>query len=80
MTAAEPREQVQPIEPPYLLTAVTNRRGVRVAVTGDASTTVVEMAAHGQWSQHLGEQVSAGLRLCFAGPSISIIIDLQAHG
>jgi anti-sigma regulatory factor (Ser/Thr protein kinase) len=77
MTAADRREQVQPIEPPYLLTAVTNRRGVGVAVTGDASTTVVEMAAHGQWSQHLGKQVSAGLRLCLAGPSISIIIDLQ---
>lgn len=77
MTAADRRRQVQPIEPPYLLTAVTNRRGLGVAVTGDASTTVVDMVVHGQWSQHLGEQVSAGLRLCLAGPSISIIIDLQ---
>jgi hypothetical protein len=48
-----------------------------VAVTGDASTTVVEMVAHGRWSQHLGKQVSAGLRVCLAGPSVSIIIDLQ---
>ena len=77
MTAADRRKQVQPIEPPYLLTAVINRRGVGVAVTGDASTTVVDMVVHGQWSQHLGEQVSTGLRLCLAGPSISIIIDLQ---
>ena len=77
MTAADRREQVQPIEPPYLLTAIINRRGVGVAVTGDASITVVEVAVHGQWSQRLGEQVSAGLRLCLAGPSVSIIIDLQ---
>jgi anti-sigma regulatory factor (Ser/Thr protein kinase) len=77
MTAAERHEQVWPIEPPYLLTAVPNRRAVGVTVTGDASTTVVEMAAHGQWSQQLGKQVSAGLRLCLAGPSVSIIVDLQ---
>jgi anti-sigma regulatory factor (Ser/Thr protein kinase) len=77
MTATDRREQVQPMEPPYLLTAAMNRRGVGVAVTGDASTTVVEVVAHGQWSQHLAEQVSARLRLCLAGPSVSIIIDLQ---
>jgi anti-sigma regulatory factor (Ser/Thr protein kinase) len=77
MTAADRQEQMQPIEPPYLLTAVPNRRGVGFTVTGDASTTVVELAAYGQWSQHLGKQVSAGLRLCLAGPSVSIIIDLQ---
>jgi hypothetical protein len=67
-SAADRREQVQPIEPSYLLNAVTNRPGVGMAVTGDASTTVVEMAAHGQWSQHLGNQVAAGLPLCLAGP------------
>jgi Histidine kinase-like ATPase domain len=77
VTAAARRVQVQPIEPPYLLTAMTHRRGVGVAVTGDASTTVVDMVVHGQWSQHLGDQVSASLRLCLAGPSVLIIIDLQ---
>ncbi|MFI5896165.1 ATP-binding protein [Actinoplanes sp. NPDC051513] len=48
-----------------------------VVVTGEATTAVVEMTAHGQWSQHFGEQFSAGLRLCLAGPSASIIIDLH---
>lgn len=71
---------VQPLEPPYLLTAVTSRRGLGVTVTGDASTAVIEMAVHGEWSPHLGDQVSAGLRLCLAGPSASIIIDLQHLG
>jgi hypothetical protein len=77
MTAAARRAQVQPIEPPYLLTAMTDRRGVGVAVTGDASTTVVDMVVLGQWSQRLADRVSASLRLCLAGPSVSIIIDLQ---
>jgi hypothetical protein len=40
MTAAARRAQVQPIAPPYLLTAMPDRRGVGMAVTGDASTTV----------------------------------------
>lgn len=65
------------LEPSYLLTAATDRHGVGVAVTGDASTAVVEMAPHGRWSPRLGEQVSAGLRLCLAGASAWIIIDLQ---
>jgi anti-sigma regulatory factor (Ser/Thr protein kinase) len=77
MTAADRRAPIPPTESPYLLTAMTHRRGVGVAVTGDASTTVVDMVVHGQWSQRLGDQVSAGLRLCLAGPSVSIIIDLQ---
>ncbi len=77
MTAVVRREQVQPLAPPYLLTSMTNRHGVGVAVTGDASTSMVELAVHGPWSQHLCEQVSAGLRLCLAGPTVSIIIDLQ---
>jgi anti-sigma regulatory factor (Ser/Thr protein kinase) len=72
--------RTRPLEPPFLLTAVTNRRGLGVAVTGDASTAVVEMAVHGEWSQRLGDQVSAGLRLCLAGPSASIIMDLQHVG
>lgn len=68
---------VQPLQPPYLLTAATGRLGVGVSISGDASTAVVELAAHGPWSPHLGEQVTAHLRLCVAGPSTAIIIDLQ---
>jgi len=70
-------EFAPPIEPPYLLTTVTSHHGVRVAVSSDATTAVVEMAAHGPWSPHLGEQISAGLRLCLAGPSVSIVVDLH---
>jgi hypothetical protein len=69
--------RARPLEPPFLLTAVTSRRGLGVAVTGDASTAVLEMAVHGEWSPRLGDQVSAGLRLCLAGPSASIILDLR---
>jgi anti-sigma regulatory factor (Ser/Thr protein kinase) len=66
------------MEPPYLLTAVTDRSGVGVAVTGDVGMAVVEVTAYGRWSPHLGEQVSAALRQCLAGPSASIIFDLHA--
>jgi hypothetical protein len=65
------------LQSPYLLTASTDRRGVSVGVVADASTAVVEMTVHGEWSPHLGRQVAASLRLCLAGPSSSIIIDLQ---
>ena len=68
---------MQPLEPPYLVTASVDRRGVSVSVTADASTAAVEMTVHGQWSQHLGSQVAAGLQLCRAGPSAFIIIDLH---
>lgn len=74
MSAGDRHVQIQP---PYLLTAVTRRHGVGVRVTGDASIAVVEMTVPGQWSPQLGEEVSAGLRLCLAGPSASIIVDLQ---
>jgi hypothetical protein len=77
VTATDRGERVRPLQPPYLVTASTDRRGVSVGVTADASTAVVEMAVHGPWSQHLGSQVTAGLRLCLAGPSASIIIDLH---
>jgi anti-sigma regulatory factor (Ser/Thr protein kinase) len=77
MTAAERRAQVRPLGPPYLLTSLTDRHGAGMTVTGNASISVVELAVHGQWSHQLCEQVSAGLRLCLAGPSVSIIIDLQ---
>jgi anti-sigma regulatory factor (Ser/Thr protein kinase) len=63
--------------PPYMIKATTDGRGLAVGITADASTAVVEMTVHGQWSQHLGSQVAAGLRLCRAGPSLSIIIDLR---
>lgn len=48
-----------------------------VAVTGDATTAVVEMATHGEWSRHFGDRISACLRLCLAGPSVAVIIDLR---
>jgi len=77
MTGTARHKQVQPLRPPYLLTAATDRRGVAVTISGDASTAVVELTAHGPWSRHLGEQIIAHLRLCIAGPSTAIIIDLQ---
>ena len=80
VTAADRSERVRPLQPPYLVTASTDRRGVSVGITADASTAVVEMALHGPWSQHLGSQVTAGLRQCLAGPSASIIIDLHDVG
>ncbi|WP_051807448.1 ATP-binding protein [Actinoplanes subtropicus] len=48
-----------------------------VAVVGDATTAVVEMAVHGEWSPQFGDRFSAGLRLCLASPCVSIIIDLH---
>jgi len=48
-----------------------------VTITGDASSAVVELTARGAWSEHLGELVAARLRLCVAGPSTAIIVDLQ---
>jgi anti-sigma regulatory factor (Ser/Thr protein kinase) len=84
VTATDRGERARPLQPPYLVTTSTDRRGVSVGITADASTAVVEMAVHGPWSRHLGSQVAAGLRLCLAGPSASIIIDLHdvvdAHG
>jgi len=77
MRSADERRLARPLEPPYLLTTMTDRHGVAVTVTGDATTAVVEMAAHGDWSPHLSEQISAGLRLCLAGPTVSILIDLH---
>jgi hypothetical protein len=75
VTAADRR--AQQAEPPYLLTPVTDRLGAGVSVTGDAGIAVVEVAAHGRWSPILGEQVSAVMRMCLAGPSPSIIVDLR---
>jgi anti-sigma regulatory factor (Ser/Thr protein kinase) len=71
------RTPAQPPQAPYLITPATDRHGVGVTITGDASTAVVQLAAHGPWSDHLGEQVTARLGLCFAGPSTAVIIDLQ---
>jgi len=80
VTAAGPGEQDPSLQPPYLVTASTDHRGVAVAVTADASTAVVEMAVHGMWSPRLGSQVAARLRLCTAGPAASIIVDLHDVG
>ncbi|GIF01964.1 ATP-binding protein [Paractinoplanes rishiriensis] len=66
-----------PILPPFLLTPATDRLGPAVTVIGDAGMAIAEVAAHGQWSLALGEQVSAAVRKCLAGPSASIIVDLR---
>lgn len=75
--AAAARHRSTLVESPHLLTTLTDRRGVVVAVTGDATTAVVELAAHGGWSSHFGDQISACLRTLLAGPSVSVIIDLH---
>jgi anti-sigma regulatory factor (Ser/Thr protein kinase) len=77
MTAVGDRENRSPLKSPYLLTTMTDRRGAAVVVTGDATTAVVELAAHSEWSPHFGNQISDCLRLCLAGPTVSVIIDLQ---
>ncbi|MBB2943197.1 anti-sigma regulatory factor (Ser/Thr protein kinase) [Actinoplanes lutulentus] len=66
--------------PPYLLTTGTAHRGVSVGVAADASSTVVEMTVHGRWSPELRDQVADTLRMCEAGPTTGIIIDLQNMG
>ncbi|MEU4427390.1 ATP-binding protein [Actinoplanes sp. NPDC024001] len=76
----ERRERIRPLQPPYLMTTGTDGRGVSVGVVADASSTVVEMKVYGQWSRQLGDQVTAGLRLCLAGPSEALIIDLHEVG
>nr|WP_221380321.1 ATP-binding protein [Actinoplanes polyasparticus] len=77
MTVAGGGTQNQPIAPPYLLTAVTEDSSPRVSVTGDAGLTVVEIAVHGRWSPQLGQQVSAALRMCLAGPPTPIVVALH---
>jgi anti-sigma regulatory factor (Ser/Thr protein kinase) len=69
--------QVQPLESPFLIIAAGDRRGVGVAVTGDATTAVLEMVLRGSWSQHLRDQIGGALRACLAGPCDWIIVDLQ---
>lgn len=76
MTAADQRS-TRAFEPPYLLTTTTHRRGTAVTASGDATASVVELALYGEWSPPFGDQVSASLRLCLAGPTVSIIVDLQ---
>jgi len=80
VTATDRRAETRPLQPPYLLTAGTDHRGVVMGVIADASTAVVELTVHGSWSEQLGRQVTAGLRLCLAGPSAAIIIDLHELG
>lgn len=48
-----------------------------MSVIGDASAARVEIAICGSWSPQLDSQVTDALRLCLAGPSVSIIADLQ---
>ncbi|MFI1988240.1 ATP-binding protein [Actinoplanes sp. NPDC020271] len=64
-------------QPPFLVTTATGGRGISVGVTADASTSVIEMTVHGQWSPALGDQVTAMLQLCVAGPAATIIVDLH---
>ncbi len=68
------------LQPPYLVTAGPDRRGSSVGVTADAGTAVVEMSVHGPWSDHLGERVTSRLRLCLAGPSTAVVVDLHGLG
>ncbi|WP_199510854.1 ATP-binding protein [Nucisporomicrobium flavum] len=70
-------EQATPLRAPYLLTAAIGDDRVGVTITGDASTAVVELRARGPWTALLGEHVSIQLRLCLAGPSTVIIVDLR---
>ena len=76
-TGAEGWNHATPPEPPYLLSSLTDGRGVAVSVTGDATTAVVELVAHGGWSPHFGDQITACLRVLGAGPSDFAIIDLH---
>ncbi|GAA2908604.1 hypothetical protein Acy02nite_88260 [Actinoplanes cyaneus] len=71
---------MQPFAAPFLVTVGTDRNGVSVRVTADASTTVVEMSVHGRWSQQLGNQVADSLRRCLAGPCEAIVIDVSDIG
>ncbi|MET3421733.1 hypothetical protein BJ973_000945 [Actinoplanes tereljensis] len=48
-----------------------------VTITGDAGLAVVEVVAHGLWSEQLGDQVTTALQMCLAGLSVSIIVDLH---
>jgi anti-sigma regulatory factor (Ser/Thr protein kinase) len=80
MTALERLGPVPAIAAPYLVTTGTDRRAVSVEVTADASITVVEMTAHGRWSEHLGGQVADAVKLCLAGPTRAIIVDLHDVG
>ncbi|WP_250031417.1 ATP-binding protein [Paractinoplanes maris] len=80
MTAAGAEAQEPSTEPPHLLTAVAERLSPRVIVTGDAGLTMVEVVVRGRWSPRSGEQVSATLRMCLAGPSTTIVVDLHDLG
>ncbi|WP_229074427.1 ATP-binding protein [Actinoplanes sp. DH11] len=80
MTALDQRAGAPASQPPYFVTTGFDRRGVSVAVIAHASSTVVEMKVYGRWSQQLGDQVTAGLRLCMAGPAEVVIVDLHDVG
>jgi anti-sigma regulatory factor (Ser/Thr protein kinase) len=77
VTGSGRRALVQPLTSPYLFTAASDRHGVGLTVNGDATTAVLDMVLRGPWSQHLRDQISAGLRLCLAGPSTWVIVDLH---
>src|SRR4051812_34151358 len=64
-------------DPPYLLTALHHGRGVELMVSGDATLATVEVTARGPWSHQRGDQISAVPRLCLAGPSGAILVDLH---
>ncbi|MEU8241652.1 ATP-binding protein [Actinoplanes missouriensis] len=69
-----------PAQPPYLVAAGTGRRALSVGVMADASTSVVEVAVHGRWSRELGDEATATLQLCLAGPASTVIVDLLDLG
>ncbi|MEU4561697.1 ATP-binding protein [Actinoplanes sp. NPDC023936] len=51
-----------------------------MGVVADASTSVIEVTVHGRWSRDLGNEVTATLQLCLAGPASTIIVDLHDLG
>jgi anti-sigma regulatory factor (Ser/Thr protein kinase) len=66
------------MHPPYFF-AGNDAQGA-VKVTADFATAVVELTAHGQWSQRLGMDVSAAIRKCLAQPPSAIIVNLHHLG
>lgn len=49
-------------------------------VLADVSGAVVEMTVRGRWSQQLGDQFTALLRVCLAGPAQAVIVELREVG
>jgi hypothetical protein len=48
----------------------------RIADPPAPVTAAIEIAVHGRWSRHLGDEVTAEIRRCFAERPPAVIIDL----